>query len=255
MDQIKVLVVEDELYSRAKIVHFLSLTQQVNEVREAENGSEGLEFLQTWTPDLLIADVQMPHYNGFEMIARLSEDQRPLIIFTTAYKDYALQAFEVNAIDYLLKPFSLNRFMTAFERVVSVLSMKRHPESEYIASGHDEVEEQPLTYLSHIRVEGTRRNQVILTLSNVKMIRAAGNYSEFFTEEASYLRRGSLKDLMTRLDPQAFIRINRSEVVRIEEIAEVNPKAHGDAELLMCSGERLKWSRRYRAENGARFEI
>ena len=118
-----------------------------------------------------------------------------------------------------------------------------------------EVEEQPLTYLSHIRVEGTRRNQVILTLSNVKMIRAAGNYSEFFTEEASYLRRGSLKDLMTRLDPQAFIRINRSEVVRIEEIAEVNPKAHGDAELLMCSGERLKWSRRYRAENGARFEI
>jgi two-component system LytT family response regulator len=255
MSQIKVLVVEDELYSRAKIVHFLSLAQQVSEVREAENGAEGLQVLQTWCPDLLIADVYMPHLDGFEMISRLPKDHRPMIIFTTAYKDYALKAFEVNAIDYLLKPFSLNRFMTSFSRVISHLSLKRKLEMEEAIEEDDALEDEPNTYLSHIRVEGMGRMQVIIPLRKVKMIRAAGNYSEFFTDDTSYLRRGSLKELMTRLDPQVFIRINRSEVVRIEEIAEINPKAHGDAELLMKHGERLKWSRRYRAENGGQFEI
>ena len=254
MTQIKVLVVEDELYSRAKIVHFLSLTQQVSEVREAENGADGLEILKTWIPDLLIADIHMPHLDGFEMIACLSKEQRPMIVFTTAYKDYALQAFEVNAIDYLLKPFSLNRFMTAFDRVISHVSLQQQFVSDDETIPVD-LEEESYAYLNHIRVEGTGRMQVILPLRKVKMIRAAGNYSEFFSDDTSYLRRGSLKDLMTRLDPQVFIRINRSEVVRIEEIAEITPKAHGDAELLMRYGDRLKWSRRYRAENGGQFEI
>ena len=255
MDQMKVLVVEDELYSRAKIVHFLLLAQHMGEVREAENGAEGLKILQSWRPDLLIADVHMPHLDGLEMISRLPQDDVPMIIFTTAYKDYALKAFEVNAIDYLLKPFSLDRFMIAFRRVIHRITLKRQLKYEEEETAIGELESESSTYLFHIRVEGSGRMQVILSLTDVKLIRAAGNYSEFFTHEKSYLRRGSLKDLMTRLDPQIFIRINRSEVVRIDDIAEVSPKAHGDAELLMRSGDRLKWSRRYRAENGGQFEI
>ena len=254
MNQIKVLVVEDELYSRAKIVHFLSLVQHISEVKEAEHGAEGLKVLQNWSPDLLIADVHMPHLNGFEMISHLPKDRRPMIIFTTAYKDYALQAFEINAVDYLLKPFSLDRFMTSFNRVTASLSLQRQQDGEE-AIDDETIEPVHNKYLSHIRVEGRGRMQIILPLRKVKMIRAAGNYSEFLTDDTGYLRRGSLKELMTRLDPQVFIRINRSEVVKIEEIAEVSPRAHGDAELLTCSGEKLKWSRRYRAKNGGQFEI
>ena len=255
MGHMKVLVVEDELYSRAKIVHFLLLAKHLGEVREAENGADGLTILQSWRPDLLIADVHMPHTDGLEMIARLPQDEMPMIIFTTAYKDYALQAFEVNAIDYLLKPFSLDRFMIAFRRVLHRITLRQQLKYEEEGTATGDLESESSTYLHHIRVEGTGRIQVILSLTDVKLIRAAGNYSEFFTHERSYLRRGSLKDLMTRLDPQIFIRINRSEVVRIEHISEVNPKAHGDAELVMRDGGRLKWSRRYRAENGGQFEI
>ena len=267
MSQIRVLVVEDELYSRAKLVHFLMLTDQVAEVREAENGLEGLKTLASWTPDLIIADIHMPHLDGLEMIDQLEGETRPTVIFTTAYRDYALRAFEVNALDYLLKPFSFDRFMISFKRFIDHKNLMRQVglDMRHDEENHTHLPEQPSAvtepdeqsqYLAHIRVEGPGRTQKILSLSQVKLIRSSGNYAEFFvTPSDSYLRRGSLKDLMTRLDPQVFLRINRSEVVRIEEILEVSPKAHGDAELLMKYGGRFKWSRRYRAEDGSRFEI
>lgn len=232
---IRVLVVEDELYARAKIVHFLSLTQQVSEVREAVNGFEGLRILQEWSPDLMVVDIHMPHLDGLEMTSHLPPEGRPMIIFTTAYKDYALQAFEINAVDYLLKPFSFERFMISFNRTIDHISLARlhEPSSEgeaqtQVSEGSDDhlsSQQSSEEYLTHIRVEGQGRAHHILSLDRVRLIRSAGNYAEFFTRQSqSYLRRGSLKELMTRLDPQVFLRVNRSEVVRIEEIAEVFPK-------------------------------
>ena len=215
----------------------------------------------------------MPYLNGFELIQRIPNERRPVLIFTTAHEGYALRAFEVNALDYLLKPFSLDRFRSAFERAYEHIKLIRAPlnkgESAQLggvesldkgAERHDDetlgaTPEAESIYLQHVRVEGSKRAQVILSLDEVIMVRASGNYIELITADSSYLRRGALKGVVARLDPRQFMQINRSEVVRIDRIKEVISKTHGDAELMMDHGKALKWTRRYRAEMGGRFEV
>lgn len=261
---INVLIVEDELYSRAKLSHFLSLTDKVREVREAEHGLSGVNTLKSWHPDLLIVDIQMPYLNGFEVIQQLPREQRPVIIFTTAHETYALKAFEVNALDYLLKPFSLERFRRSFQRAYDQIKLVKGPLNltptitPMSASHQDEGSDSTASeteYLSHIRVEGPKKSQMILAIDQVMIVRALGNYAEFVTQHTSYLRRGALKGVVARLDPREFMQINRSEVVRIEYIKEVIPGAHGDAELVTHANSSLRWTRRYRSEAGGRFEV
>ena len=252
MANIKVLVVEDEKYARDKLCRFLGMLGVELDVFEAADGGEGAELLERLSPQVLIADIHMPRVNGFSMITRLPKEDRPLIIFTTAYEEHAVRAFEVEAIDYLLKPFSFERFLIAMQRVIKRLNLIQMIDEDVEA---DPVEENQSSFLSHVRVEGHQRAQIILSLSVVKVIKAAGNYIEFFTDEESYLRRGTLKELITRLQPREFLRINRSVIIRVDAIQEVNVDRHGDANVLMENGEVLKWSRRYRAENGGSFEV
>ncbi len=256
---IRILIAEDERHARDKLKHFLhKLEDNDLQIREAEDGRQALEEALSWCPHILIVDIHMPHLSGLEVIHQLSESERPLIVFTTAYEEYALKAFEIDAVDYLLKPFSFDRFSVTVDRVMERLHFLQglldpNVEPTGLVTPREEPRREP--YLTRISVEGPGRIKLFLSLNEVYLIKSAGNYCEFFTSEASYLRRGTLKNITSRLSSDAFLRLNRSEVVQISHIKGIEVMAHGDALVNLYNGAQLKWSRHYRAENGGLFEI
>ena len=248
--QLKILIVDDEKHARDKIKHFITRfsTESKHELAEAEDGIKALELIKSWQPQVIVVDVDMPHLNGLEMVKSIPNHQKPFIVFTTAYEEYALEAFEVDAVDYLLKPFAYDRFEQSVGRVLTRIELLR---STY----EEQVETEDQQYLTHIRVEGRGKLQSLLALDQVHWIKTSGNYCEFYTEERSFIRRSTLKDLISRLSPDVFLRLNRSQVVQINQIRSVKVIAHGDATVTLKNGLQLKWSRHYRAENGALFEV
>jgi two-component system LytT family response regulator len=259
--QIKVLIAEDEKHARDKLKYLLSQFDLCEFIlREADDGLKAVELIQDWSPQLIIVDIHMPHINGLEVVKQLSNDNKPLVIFTTAYEAYALEAFEVEAIDYLLKPFAYDRLHKAINRVLDRINLLASKEEE--SNTNEKVQSltgldknKTSSYLTYIRVESTGRLQSLLSLNEVYLIKSSGNYCEFYTSDRSYIRRGTLKDLVARLSPDLFLRLNRSEVVQINQINSVEVIAHGDAIIRLKAGQELKWSRHYRAENGAMFEV
>lgn len=248
--QLKILIVDDEKHARDKLKHFITLydTDNKHELAEAEDGLKALELVKSWQPHVLVADINMPHLSGLELVKRLPEDNKPLVLFTTAYEEYALEAFEVDAVDYLLKPFAYERFEQSITRVLNRLDLPN-------SMGEELTSEEEQQYLTHIRVEGRGKLQSLLDLDDVYWIKASGNYCEFYTEKRSFIRRGTLKNLSTRLSPESFLRLNRSQIVQLNQIKSVEVIAHGDATVTLKTGHQLKWSRHYRAENGALFEV
>jgi len=260
--QIKVLIAEDEKHARDKLKYLLSQFDLCEFIlREADDGLKAVELIQDWSPQLVIVDIHMPHINGLEVVKQLPNDNKPFVIFTTAHEEYALQAFEVEAIDYLLKPFAYDRFQKAINRVLDRISLIATKEEELTTDEKvgpldaDIGKNNASSYLTHIRVESTGRLQSLLSLDEVYLIKSSGNYCEFYTSDRSYIRRGTLKDLVARLSPDSFLRLNRSEVVQINQINSLEVIAHGDAIIRLKAGQELKWSRHYRAENGAMFEV
>lgn len=259
---IKVLIAEDEKHARDKLKYLLSQFDLCEFIlREADDGLKAVELIQDWSPQLIIVDIHMPHINGLEVVKQLSNDNKPLVIFTTAYEAYALEAFEVEAIDYLLKPFACDRFQKAINRALARINLITYKEEEPNSDEEIEPVDTDLgknntnSYLTHIRVESTGRLQSLLSLDEVYLIKSSGNYCEFYTSDRSYIRRGTLKELVARLSPDSFLRLNRSEVVQIDQINSLEVIAHGDAIIRLKAGQELKWSRHYRAENGAMFEV
>lgn len=258
--QLKVLIAEDEKHARDKLKYLISQIQSCEVIlKEAEDGLKATEIIHKWSPHLVIADIHMPHMNGLEVVKQLPLQNKPFVIFTTAHEEYALRAFEVEAVDYLLKPFAYNRFDMAISRVLERIKLTSKEDNEVVSelsSFNQNIEDlDSISYLTHIRVEGTGRLQSLLSLDEVYLIKSSGNYCEFYTIDRSYIRRGTLKELVARLAPKAFLRLNRSEVVQIRQIESVEVIAHGDAIVKLKDGRELKWSRHYRAENGALFEV
>jgi two-component system LytT family response regulator len=256
--EIRILIIEDEPHARDKLKHFIAqLNFEGLTTLEVENGLEALEVISTYEPHVLIADIHMPHLSGLECIKRISQAKRPLVIFTTAHEEYALEAFELNAVDYLLKPFSLERFSQSVNRVVDQLMLRRSAQTSQddLPVVQEATQEDKDIYIHRIRVESSNRAQTFLSLDEVHLIKSAGNYCEFFTNTQSYLRRGTLKRLATRLSPTQFIRLNRSEIVQVSHIKAVEVIDHGDVIVKLKNGSQHRWSRHYRSENGDLFEV
>ena len=257
---INLLIIEDEKHARDKLKHFIKqLELDSVEVREAEHGQEALHMINEQAPQVIIADIHMPHLSGLECVRKIGEESRPLVIFTTAYEEYAIKAFEVNAVDYLLKPFSFDRFSGSIKRVIDQLTLrqvaKNSQENLPTVGEEAELSTSEISYVQRLRVESSSKAQTFLSLDEVHLIKSAGNYCEFFTRERSYLRRETLKNLEASLSPSQFLRLNRSEIVRIECIQSVKVIDHGDAIVRLNIGSQHRWSRHYRSENGDLFEI
>lgn len=243
---IRALVADDEAPARRKLRDLLGRETDVEVVGEAADGVEAVAAIRTASPDVVFLDIQMPRLDGFGVIQEIGVEAMPLVVFVTAYDEHALRAFEVNALDYLLKPFAPSRFERLLDRVRHQLGGSPGDLAERVERLLAAVRPAP-QYLRQILVERDEDRQTLLAVESIDVVRADGNYLCFLSGGVEHRRRGTLRDLEDRLDPARFLRLNRSEIVRLDAIREVQPWFHGDARVVLQDGSVLTWSRRYRA--------
>jgi len=234
---IRVLIADDEAPARRIVRSYLAARHDVEVVAEAENGLEVVDAVRALEPQLVVLDIRMPGMDGFEAIEAIGVDAMPAVIFATAYDEFALRAFEVHAVDYLLKPFSRERFERAFDRALARGETKKI--ATLIASLP-----QTKPFLERFVVRHGDR-LFFVAANDVIHLAAEGNYVRVRTAEGSHLIRGTLTDLEARLDPKCFARIHRSGIVNIDAIGEIQTHFHGDYIVLLKNGETLRLSRRY----------
>ena len=214
-EKLQTLIIEDEELARNLLRSYLKDHPDIELIGECENGFDGVKAINEKKPDLVFLDIQMPKITGFEMIELL--DFKPQIIFTTAYDQYALKAFELNAVDYLLKPFSKDRMLSAIEKV-----------QHRIQSGEDNAEK--LEELTNLRpgedfidrvVVKDRHKIHIITVDKIRYIESLDDYVMIYTHDGRHMKQKTMKYFETYLDPKNFIRIHRSFIVQVDNIAEI----------------------------------
>jgi len=241
---LRVLVVDDEPPARRKLMAHLGAEPGVEIVGEAGDGLEAVQAIRRLAPDLVFLDVQMPGLDGFEVLAAVGPESMPAVIFATAFDEYAVKAFEVEAIDYLLKPFDAARFRRAFGRAREALEATRGSAGDASLERllHNVEAGRPLR-----RIVVSERDRVIFVpLDDVTHLSSEGNYVRVCTRGGSHLIRDTLTRLEQRLDAERFARIHRTGIVAVDAILELRPGTHGDHEVVLVTGERLRLSRRYR---------
>ncbi|PXX45378.1 LytR/AlgR family response regulator transcription factor [Undibacterium pigrum] len=224
----KILIVDDEAYARDKLRRLVAEHAADALVSEARDGREALECIQKQQPDLVFLDIQMPEMDGITVASQLSAPV-PLIIFVTAYDQFALQAFDANAIDYLLKPYDEARFLRALQKVQERRVGTKKAQAE-----------------QHLLLNEKGRVTVI-RLADILRLEAADNYVMIHTAQQQHMMRQTLSGLQERLG-QGFVRCHRSHIVRLDQIAQILPAQKGDAELVLLNDTRLPCSRQHRDE-------
>lgn len=244
MDTIRVLIVDDERPARTKVRRLLSGIGNVDVVGEATNGNEAVNRIRELRPDVVILDIQMPGKTGFGVIASLEGPELPYVVFATAYDQHAIQAFDVAAVDYLLKPFNRERLDRALERVRDRMSSD-DDKPQYVNELLTLLDAQRVRYLERVVVE-SRGRKLIVRVADIGHLEAEGNYVSIYSGGKSFLCRGSLASYEERLDPQQFVRVHRSALVNVERIREMKSIARGDQLLVLDDGSEVRMSRRYR---------
>ena len=242
-----VLIADDERIAREIIKLLLTDQPDINEVLEAKDGNQAIEYANAFKPDIIFLDIQMPGQSGIQLADKLPANVS--IIFVTAYDKYAVEAFELCALDYLLKPFEDARFYVALDKARKHLQGTYHQRSEDLGQllGHLN-EQKELTFKHRLIVKELGRIRFI-EVEHINYITGAGNYAEVHLFDGSHvLHRETLNHLEEQLDPQYFIRIHRSSIVRRTSICELKPNDKGDYAVLLKSGETLTLSRRNRAK-------
>jgi two-component system LytT family response regulator len=227
---IRTVIVEDEPLGRAVIRELLRNDSEVKVVGECTNGHEAIAVIEDQKPDLVFLDVRMPEVDGFDVLSALPPSQAPVVVFVTAYDEYAVRAFEVNAVDYLLKPFDRDRFQRALTRAKD--QIRRVPSADR-------------RYSERLVVKSGGRIFFLKT-EEVDWIAAEGNYVRLHVKTDSFLLRTTITNLETHLDPSKFARIHRSQIVNIDRIRELRPWWHGEYQVLLKDGSQLTLSRSYR---------
>ncbi|RAK03079.1 LytTR family two component transcriptional regulator [Larkinella arboricola] len=247
MNPYRSLIIDDELLARQVIRTLLQTVPDFMVVDEAANGTEAVLKVLQQKPDLIFLDIQMPELDGFEVMKEIWAHHQPMVVFTTAYDQYALRAFEVNAVDYLLKPFNEIRFYQALNRAKERLAQRAQPQVDALMGQllHDEAARPDGAYLRRILVKETGKMSLVNT-DDILYFDADGNYITLHTEEKNHLIYESLTNLETRLDPSTFVRIHRSHIVNLDYIAEIENHFNGEYKVRLRTGQQLKWSRSYR---------
>lgn len=243
--QIRALLVDDESLARAKIRKFLETETDIEIVAECANGQETLEVLRKQPVDLLFLDIQMPGLSGFDVLEKLNAEQMPVIIFITAYDQYALKAFEFHALDYLLKPFDRERFSRSLSRAREHIRRRESGRiSERLLALLEDLQGKPKP-LERLVTKSNGRIFFLRT-EEIDWIEAEGNYVRLHVGNESHLLRETMLGLEAKLDPQMFVRIHRSTMVNLERIRELQPWFRGDYVVILKDGKQLTLSRGYR---------
>jgi two-component system, LytTR family, response regulator len=231
---IRVLIVDDEPPARRKVRRFLERDPEIGEIQEAGSGTEAVSALRSFAPDLVFLDVQMPDMDGFAALETASKRDFH-VIFLTAHEHHALRAFEAEALDYLLKPVDPERFERALERAKEQVAVRRR-----------EPPGSPQRFLKRILVEKNKR-EIFLPVEKLDWAASARNYVELHAGSETYTIRGTLEQLAKQLDPDQFVRINRSELINLDRVQEMQPWFHGERRILLKTGQELTWTRTFRA--------
>jgi two-component system, LytTR family, response regulator len=232
----KALLIDDERLARNELRRLLENFPRVEIVGEAANAEEGKRLIEELRPDLIFLDIQMPGKNGFELLESLEDDHIPEVIFTTAYDEYALKAFEYNALDYILKPIDLPRLSEAIQRVVEEFDRK-HAQTEV-------VERNTLKEEDHVFVKDGEKCWFV-KLGKVRLFESMGNYVRLHFDDQKPLVLKSLNALEDRLDPHVYFRANRKHIINLHWIDKIEPWFSGGLLVtLRSSGEKIEISRR-----------
>jgi two-component system LytT family response regulator len=260
-DKIRTLIVDDEPLARRNLRVLLEKDPQIEIVDECRNGREAVKAINSLSPDLIFLDIQMPELDGFDVLARVGPEQIQAIIFVTAFDQYALKAFEVHALDYLLKPFDDERFAFALRRAKSQIEAREiNRISKRLLALLEERESQRSEdatgdkgYLTRLMIKASGR-VVLLKVGEIDFIEADGNYAKLHVGRKAHLLREKMHDLEGRLDPAKFVRIHRSVIVNLDRIKELHPHFNGDYIVVLEDGRQLRLSRTRRENLEARLK-
>jgi two-component system, LytTR family, response regulator len=246
MNKLRTLIVDDEPLARGRLRQLLEEEPGVEIIGECEDGVEALEAIRAQRPDLVLLDVQMPELDGFGLLAALEPGAMPAIIFVTAHDQFALRAFEVHALDYLLKPFDAERLQASLKRARAWLERR----------GSDDLGARLSAVLSDLRGGGGRAQErlavrssgrvVLLKHEEIDWIEASDNYVNLHVGKESHLLRETMNSLEQRLPADRFLRISRSTIVNLDRVRELQPLFHGEYSVILRDGTRLSLSRGYR---------
>lgn len=239
---IQAIIADDEVLARQKLRHLLENEADVEIVGEGATAQETIELAQLTDPDVILLDIQMPGMDGFDVVSALSAGKSimsPRIIFTTAFDQYALRAFEINAVDYLLKPFTRERLQQAMQRVREQLALQN--DGIKPAKRTDEPYTTRIVFKSRGRI-------LFLPISDIRWIGAEENYVRICTERENHLLRETMANFEGRLDPKSFIRVHRSAIVNLQYVKEIRTDSlEGESFVLMQDGQKVPVSRGYKA--------
>lgn len=242
---IRALVIDDEPLARDMIRELLEADPEAEIVGECANGHEAVAAIRALSPDLIFLDIQMPELGGFEVLESFKSNGLPYVIFATAYDQYAVRAFEVHALDYLLKPFDQERFDIAWQRAkIQIREASLNQREQHILALLEELKAGP-HYLERLVVK-TEGRVFFLDVDDIQCIEAEGNYVRVYNGQKAYLLRDTISGLESQLDPKKFLRIHRSAIVRIDKIKELQPWFHGEYHVILENGKQLMLSRNYR---------
>jgi two-component system, LytTR family, response regulator len=236
MKKIRAIIIEDEELGRALIKNYLKEEQQVDIVAECENGFEGIKAIQELKPNLVFLDIQMPKLNGFEMLELI--DDRPEIIFTTAFNQYAIQAFELNAVDYLLKPFSKERLLESLQKAVQRINT-----SQPAPAGVSKLIQQPLDSIIERIVVKSNSKISVIPVDKIRYLEAQDDYVMIYTFEGKHLKQGTMKYFEEHLDPKEFMRVHRSYIIRLDQVVQLEPYGKDSYVAKLKDGPSVKISK------------
>ncbi|HXG86771.1 MAG TPA: LytTR family DNA-binding domain-containing protein [Vicinamibacterales bacterium] len=245
MSKIRTMVVDDEPVARERIVGLLSQEKDIEVIGECADGQQAIDAIQASTPDLVFLDVQMPACDGFGVIEQVGAERMPAVVLVTAYDEYALKAFEVHAIDYLLKPFGRDRFQQTLQYAREHLERRRA----------GDLGRRLLALVQDLKPEPQRLDRMVvksggrvffLRTEEIDWIEAAGNYVRLHLGGESHLFRETMNNMEARLDTRRFVRIHRSRIVNTDRIKELQPWFNGEYVVVLQNATRLTLSRGYR---------
>ena len=238
----RALIVEDEPHARRYLRQLLADDRRVTIVGEASSGAEGADLIRKVSPNLVFLDIQMSDLSGFDVIAEIGVEKMPSFVFVTAYSEYAVRAFEVEAVDYLCKPFDRERLSTSLEKAIRRLNLQSP-----MQSGGDRKPEDVQTgeWLSRVAIREKERI-IFVSVDEILWIEAADKYVVLHTAERTYIARQTIQSLEENLDPKQFVRIHRSTIVRKAVVRGLHPLFHGDYLVRLNNGAELMLSRNFR---------
>lgn len=252
--KIKIVIIDDEPLARKRIEQLLAKEPDAEIVAECANGVEAIAAINERRPDLIFLDVQMPEVSGFDVLHQLDAAVLPAVIFVTAFEHFTIQAFDLSAVDYLLKPFAEERFRQAFARARSSFRAGEHIRSAERLSRLFERLNYNGKFLERLAVAHNNR-LILVQIKDVEWIETYGNYLKVHAAGKIYLLRETMNHLSARLDPERFLRIHRSTLVNIEAIVELQPTFGGQYAIIVRDGSELTLSRHYRKTFLEKFEL